>query len=195
MLDKLKSLFYSKMSIFLVIGLIFGLLAIYGLRHNYSKMNELRTAVNVADQQNGDVEKALQDLRKYVISHMNTNLTSGSNSIKPPIQLKYRYERLQTTEAERVKAYNTKVNNDGTTICTRQYPDPGYNPPRVQCLQDYVAKNSITDGGVPDSLYKFDFISPKWSPDLAGYSLIISFTSLLIFFGSYILSAIKKRLL
>lgn len=195
MIDKFKPVFNTRMSIFLVLAVFFGILSIYGLRSNYSKMTELRNEVAVADQQNGDVEKALQELRKHVISHMNTNLSSGNAAIKPPIQLKYRYERLQAQDTERVKAYNTQVNNDGTTLCTQKFPESGYNPPRVQCLQDYVAQKSIASSSISDSLYKFDFISPKWSPDLAGISLFVSILSMSIFVLSVAVKQIKKRLL
>jgi hypothetical protein len=27
---------------------------------------------------------------------------------------------------------------------------------------------------VPEGLYKFDFVSPRWSPDLAGWSLVFT---------------------
>ena len=33
---------------------------------------------------------------------------------------------------------------------------------------------------VPDSMYKFDFVSPSWSPDLAGFSLLGAALSALV---------------
>src|SRR6266704_2297718 len=64
------------------------------LRANYTTMTQLRSAVYTADQQNGNVEQALQSLRAYVGSHMNTSLATG-DGVYPPIQLKYTYARLQ----------------------------------------------------------------------------------------------------
>ena len=81
----------SKVSVraFLYLFIATALICIFAMRHNNEQMVKLRNAVYVADQQNGDINKALNDLRKYVYSHMNTNLSSGKGSIKPPIQLKY----------------------------------------------------------------------------------------------------------
>src|SRR5688572_25136496 len=73
--------------------LLFTLTAVVALRSNYTNMDNLRTAVYTADRDGGDVEKALQELRAYIGSHMNTGL-DDSNGIYPPIQLKYTYERL-----------------------------------------------------------------------------------------------------
>lgn len=150
------------------------LICINALRQNAFTTNKLREAVTVADQQNGDVEKALQDLRRHVYGHMNTNLTTGANPIKPPIQLKYRYERLMAAEQERMKTSNQQVTAKAESVCGQQFPGGGFNAPRVACIQDYVAANAVKAGGVADDLYKFDFVSPRWSPDLAGWSMVVA---------------------
>ena len=79
---------------FLAGFIVFGLLFVFNYRQNNINMIKLRDKVFVADEQNGDIEKSLRDLRSYVYGHMNTRLVSGPNAIKPPIQLKYQYERL-----------------------------------------------------------------------------------------------------
>ncbi len=159
----------------LLVAAVFLVIGIFALRQNNFTMIKLREAVTKADQENGDVEAALQALRKHVYSHMNTDLSSGSNAIKPPIQLKARYERLASAEQERIKQANAKVTADGEAKCSAQYPGAGFNAPRVACVQEYVRTNGSSAMGIPDSLYKFDFVSPSWSPDLAGWSLVISF--------------------
>ena len=180
---------------FLIPAVIFGVLAVTSLQGNYRTMTTLREAVYKADRENGDVEKALSDLRRHVYSHMNTNLVSGSNPIKPPIQLKARYDRLVETEKERVKALNAQITARGEQICGALHPAAGYNAPRVACLQEYVRTNSIGEMPVPDQLYKFDFISPKWSPDLAGFSLLLAFLFLALFIARLLLERyMKKRL-
>jgi hypothetical protein len=163
-----------KPAYFLVAAVLTGVVAIYALRENKLEANRLQEIVTTVDQQNGDVEKALQDLRRHVHSHMNTNLVSGSNAIRPPVQLKYRYERLVAAEQDRVKAMNEQITKKAEAICGQQFPAGGFNAPRVACIQDYVAANAVKAGGVADDLYKFDFVSPRWSPDLAGWSLIAS---------------------
>src|SRR5689334_4832698 len=81
--------------------LVCGVICTYALRGNYVTMTHLRSAVYSADQQNTNVEIALQQLRGFVGSHMNTSLTT-SDGVYPPIQLKYTYARLQQAEAARV---------------------------------------------------------------------------------------------
>lgn len=183
----------SKLFYVLLLSIIFGLIAVSALRDNYVTMTKLRTAVAVVDEQNGDAEKALQDLRAHVHAHMNTNLSSGNATIKPPIQLKARYERLQATEAVRVRTVNANVTTEGERICGAQYPGGGFNPTRVQCIQDYVGQNAVAESSVADDLYKFDFISPKWSPDLAGFSLVISIGLFIVFLLGTAKLQIKKR--
>ncbi len=166
---------------FLLPAIIFGLLAIHGLRSNYSTMVELREAVYTADQQNGDVEGALQKLRQHVHSHMNTDLTSGTNAIKPPIQLKARYDRLMAAEQERIKQLNAQVTAQAEQICAARHPEAGFNAPRVACIQEYVRTNGAKAQPIPDQLYKFDFVSPGWTPDLAGISLVLTVIFLILF--------------
>lgn len=162
-----------KPSYLIILALFFLALGVYGLRHNYSEMVRLRTAVAKADKENGDVETALRNLRKYVYSHMNTDLSSGSASIKPPIQLKYRYERLVKQETAKADSANKAVKLQGERICQQQYPSGVYNPDRVNCVAAYLRRHSVKPGTIPEELYKFDFISPVWSPDLAGISLLL----------------------
>jgi hypothetical protein len=167
---------------FLVGAFIFLAIGVYGLRQNNFTMIKLRQAVITADEKNGNVEKALDELRTYVYSHMNTNLSSGQNAIKPPIQLKNRYEKLVKAQEGSVEAYNKTVQQKGEAICAREFPALGYNAPRVACVQDYVGAHAKTAADeIPAELYKFDFVSPKWSPDLAGISLLISSLLFLLF--------------
>lgn len=184
---------FLKAWYFLVPAIIFALLAITGLRNNYATMVELREAVYVADQQNGDIETALSNLRKHVYGHMNTNLTSGSNAIKPPIQLKARYERLVAVEADKVKAANAQVGATGEQLCSAQFPAAGFNAPRVDCIQAYVGANAVKERAIPDQLYKFDFISPRWSADLAGISIVMSTIFFTLFAARLVLENYIRR--
>ena len=190
---RFKNILRSKLTYIFLLAVVFGLISISALRSNYMNMVELRNAVNTADKENGDVEKALQELRSHVYSHMNTNLATGNSAIKPPIQLKYRYERLQAKAGETVKVVNARVSVEGERICGAQFPSGGFNPNRVKCIQDYVAVNAVTENSVPDDLYKFDFISPKWSADLAGISLVITAILSIVFVVGVVKAQIKKR--
>jgi hypothetical protein len=136
-------------------------------------MVELRNAVFAADKEGGNVEQALQELRAYVNSHMNTDLDTGKG-VYPPIQLKYTYERLIKADQDRVNAANAAIYTDAQKHCEKLDPNSALGRSRIPCIQEYVKSHgSQTVRTIPDALYKFDFVSPKWSPDLAGWSLVL----------------------
>ena len=155
--------------LFIAANLIF----VFSLRHNNQTMIKLRDAVYVADKDNKDVNKALNDLRRYVYSHMNTNLSSGNNNIKPPIQLKYTYQRLYEAQLGQVESANQQIYTDAQNYC-QAINSAYYGTTRVPCVQNYVVNHGVknADVKIPAGLYQFDFVSPTWSSDLAGWSLI-----------------------
>ncbi len=163
-----------RTSYFIAACLLFATVAVFALRSNYQTMVTLREAVYQADREAGNVEQALQDLRLHVNNHMNTRLSGGPEGIYPPIQLKETYERLVIAEQERVNATNSQVYTDAQAHCERLYPGSFSGGPRVPCIEQYVKDHGASASAVPDALYKFDFASPSWSPDLAGWSLVFS---------------------
>lgn len=182
MLRRFLSFFWRlPVYVLLIMFVASGLFSVYELRHNNLTMIKLRDAVYEADKQGGDVNTALNNLRQYVYSHMNTNLSSGNNAIKPPIQLRYTYERL-VQEAE--KQVNDKgLYTKAADYCQAKIPASVSisGRSRIACVQDYI----LSHGGkpppkIPTALYQFDFVSPTWSPDLAGWSLVLT-TALFIF--------------
>jgi hypothetical protein len=157
---------------YFVVGLVvFGAVSLVALRHNNERMIVLRDAVYAADQNNGDVESALHSLRQYVYGHMNTSLTSGPNAVHPPIQLKYTYERhLQAQEAQ-LGAGDSALYQAAQTYCDSQ-SDVGSEV--IACIQQYAAAHGAQLAVIPPSLYEFDFVSARWSPDLAGWILVLA---------------------
>jgi hypothetical protein len=159
-------------------------------------MIKLRQAVFNADKQDGDINGALNNLRKYVYGHMNTNLR-GSNSSEPPIQLVNQFNRDVDAERARMVAMGSadKVYVDAQTICEKQ------GVPiieRAQCIQEYVTKNGK---GIPQlnlpakEVYTFDFASPLWSPDIAGFSIVLSIIFGLLLISRFITGFIIKKYL
>jgi hypothetical protein len=173
---------------FLVLALFFGLLSIYGLRHNNLTMVHLREKVYQADQNNGDVEGSLRNLRQYVYAHMNTDLASGNNAIYPPIQLKYSYDRALQAIKDAGGDKNSKIYTDAQNECEREHPQGLYGAGRIPCIQGYLATHSIqASSAVPTaSLYEFDFVSPRWSADLPGISLVLTTVFGLLFVGRWV---------
>lgn len=173
---------------FLAAALLTGFVAIMALRNNNLTVIKLRQEVLQVDQQNGNTEAALKKLRQYVYAHMNTNLAS-STSVYPPIQLKYRYERLAAAEKDRISMQNGNTYNNAQTYCEKNFPESFFGAGRLPCIQGYLDSHpNVQPIAIPDSLYKFDFVSPVWSADLAGLSLVLSGFLLAIFLILFTLS-------
>lgn len=171
---------------FFLVAVIFLAIGVYGLRQNNFTMIRLRQAVITADEKNTDVEGALENLREFVYNHMNTNLSGAEGSIYPPIQLKNRYEALVKKQSKNIDNYNKNIQDEGSKVCAKKFPKSGYNSDRVNCISDYVSRNAKTaSDAVPPELYMFDFVSPRWSPDLAGFSLLISAIFFILFACRY----------
>jgi len=163
---------------FLVAFLVFGVICLVSLRHNNEEMVRLRDAVYTADQNGGNVEGALRTLREYVYSHMNTSLASGPNAVHPPIQLKYTYERLEAAEESALGQGNSALYVAAQSYCEGQ-SDEGSEV--ITCIQQYAAQRGVQLAPVPASLYEFDFVSARWSPDMAGWTLLLTILSALGF--------------
>lgn len=144
----------------------------FALRHNNQSMGRLRDAVYAADQNNGNVVGALQNLQAYVTSHMNTNLATNT-SVYPPIQLKYTYQRLKDAANAQAAAANADLYTTAQKVCEAQNPNDFSGRNRVPCIEAYVsAQGGVKPATIPDSMYKFNFASPTWSPDFAGWMLV-----------------------
>ena len=170
---------------FLIGFIIFGLIAVFALRSNNETAISLRNKLYTVDQQNGDVSTALNNLRQYIYSHMNTNLASGPDAIYPPIQLKYTYQRLLAAEQSSANSTNTQIYTDAENYCQQAIPNGFSGRGRVPCIENYVTTHGTTAKAIPAALYEFDFVSPIWSPDLAGWSLVFCFIFLILFLARF----------
>jgi hypothetical protein len=170
----------------LVLFLISGLVCLAALRHNNTTMIGLRNDVYAADKANGNVEAALDKLRAYVYGHMNTNLSAG-NGVKPPVQLSYTYARLQENAAQ-----NSSLYIDAKNYCEAKIPASQSisGRGRIDCITQYVTDHGAKPANIPQGLYQFDFVSPTWSPDLAGWSLVAT----IVFFVGFIVSFLRHKL-
>lgn len=179
--------------ILLVSIVLWSALAVYALRANNLHMIELKQAVYTADEQNGDVELALQNLRDFVTSHMNTQMRSQDAS-EPPIQLVNQFNRLLQVEQARL------ANQDASQVyrAAQQACETGAIPltARAQCIQEYVVANGgqVAESSLPPKeLYTFDFASPRLSFDLAGIAIVLAVISILLLITRLIIGRIAKQ--
>jgi hypothetical protein len=166
--------------IFLGLAVFFVGLGVYAMRQNNLRAIQLRDQVVEADKNDVDVEVPLHALRTHVYSHMNADLSTGTG-VQQPVQLKYRYDRLVAAEKARVEAANGNIYTQAQAECEKRVPAGVSGGGRIACIEQYVSSNGVAENSVPDALYKFDFVSPVWSPDLAGFSLVIGAVFFLLF--------------
>ena len=102
------------------------LVAAFLLRQNNLEMVRLRAAVEQADQQNGDITKALLNLQHYVSAHMNTDLGEG-------IALQYSYQRAYEAAVQQAAsstnpqaALYAKVEEECRPVFQRTQSFPAY---------------------------------------------------------------------
>lgn len=160
---------------------VFGILSVNALVNNSKEAKKRYDQLIAVDQAGGDVESSLTHLREFIYSHMNTTIGSPTG-VYPPIQLKGTYDRLVAAEQAKLEASSATVYSDAQAECERRFPGAFFGGPRIPCITDYVTSHGVKLKDIPDGLYKFDFVSPSWSPDLAGWSLLALAGSLIALF-------------
>lgn len=163
--------------------ILVGLVAATFLRLNNIGMIERRTAVFSADKQGNQetIRARLFDLQRYSASHMN----AASGTIY--LEEQYRRDTRAAIEAASARDSANNINLQADAACKAQYG--GYSQAYVQCFAAELAKypsgsNAPDKADLPSpSLYRHDFTSPAWSPDFAGFSLVICALILLAITG------------
>lgn len=175
---------------FLLPFILSSVITVMALRDNNLRMIQLQNEVYKADETNTDIEGSLQRLRQHIHAHMNTD-PSTVNNVYPPIQLQHTYQRLVAAEKQRVQQQTANVYTDAQRFCEQQNPSGVSGRGRVPCIEAYVTERKVTERKIPDAMYKFDFVSPRWSPDLAGFSLVAS----IVLFVSLIVRVAARRIM
>ena len=182
-----------------VLLIIVGFLAATFLRLNNIGMVERRAAVIAADKvgnQDNTIQR-LYDLQHYVSKHMNTDLGKG-------VYLETSYQRDSQNlldKASNDQNPNGNIYKKAQEVCAPRFS--GYSTAYLQCTTGELAKypaSSDLIGAVklpPPSSYLHSYESPFWSPDFAGWSLVVcAVISLLIiirFVGLGILKLMLRR--
>jgi hypothetical protein len=168
------------------------------LRLNNIGMVQRRDAVIAADKQGepNNTRNRVLDLQHYVARHMNTSPND--------VYLEFQYERDRAAAVEQAataeNADNDVINQKVDAICKPQFS--GYNQGYVDCFAREFAKyapgqDPVSTVKLPDpDRYRFVFASPYWSPDFAGFSLLVSAGIILVIctrlISIWVLQAILK---
>lgn len=172
MFNRIKHPELIRVAIFSGLSLVFGLLFITGMVRNGNEAVIRYEKLVAVDKAGGDVETALNELRSYIYGHMNTEIGGGQNSIYPPIQLSGTYTRLVDKEQARVDDANSNLYSKAQDYCETTGSQGFSGRNRLTCIDTYIDENGTKIQTIDGSFYKYDFVAPRWSPDLAGFSLL-----------------------
>ena len=178
---------------FLVLAVVSGVVCAFALRANNQHMVRLRNDVYTADKQNTDIQEPLKALQAYVTTHMNTDLSAGNTSVYPPIQLEHTYARLVQSRKQQLQQQNASLYTQAQAYCEAlNHTDfSGHN--RVPCIEQYVESHGGKPAAaIPQALYEFAFASPVWSPDPAGWTMIIAGLSGLLFIVTFLVGRLTR---
>lgn len=145
------------------------LISLGALRQNNLKMLELREAVFIADKSGQGIEESLFNLRDHVSRHMNSDLPKLGDA--KAIQLKNSYDRDVAKEQNRFDAESKSVAQRAKNSCQSSKNELT----RVDCEQAYIKAHPVSPLEIiyPEK-YSIEFVSPRWSFDFAGWSIIIT---------------------
>lgn len=150
------------------------------LRLNNIGMVQRRDAVIAADKA-GDKESIkarLYDLQRYVATHMNADMSSSTSAVTLENQYKRDYQAA-LDQASSTSNPNGNIYKKAQDACAPKFRR--YSQAYLQCTIDYLSQfppsaNVTAPTNLPKaSLYRYSFVSPLWTPDFAGFFVLICF--------------------
>jgi hypothetical protein len=181
----------------LVLLVLAGFISATFLRLNNIGMVERRTAVTAADGVGNEAEtiKRLYDLQQYVSAHMNTDLGKG-------VYLESTYQRDSQTllnQASGDQNPNGNIFKKAQEVCAPRFSH--YSTAYLQCtigeLNKYPAATELIQivKLPPASAYLHDYESPIWSPDFAGWSVVVCAVLVLMIIVRFVSLGVLKLML
>lgn len=189
-----------QLIVMLLIGLV---LSASFLRLNNLEMDKRRTAVMQADKlaDKEATKQGLIELQRYVSAHMNTSLGKG-------FYLEHQYNRdkeAALNAATSTTNPNSAVYQQASIECRNRFQGgvASFRNDYVACVAERVrALSPSTDPTIGLKLpkaesYYYNFVSPLWSPDLAGimvlFCLIVTSVILLRVIAAVVLRIVLKH--
>jgi hypothetical protein len=158
----------------IVVLIIMAFVAATFLRLNNIGMVQRRDAVLAADKAGDEtaIQSRLYDLQRYVFSHVNAS--TG------PFYLEYQYRRdvqKAVDAASNDDNPNGNINVKAEAVCRPQFEV--WSQAYVQCFTEELSKyppssNPSDTVTLPKvDLYRHEYDAPLWSPDFAGWSILV----------------------
>ena len=180
----------------ILIPLLF--LAATFLRLDHIEMTRLRNIVEESDETDDDVRTAatIDELKKFVFSHTVINITEENGQTKisfgtGPFYLANQYYRKAAAilaEAEANVGDDSNPNGNvyaaAMAVCKPQaianswvWNSPGYIACMTGEINKYPTSETLTESikvELPSpSLYRFEFVSPLWTPTASGFTILV----------------------
>lgn len=143
------------------------------LRLNNVGMVQRRNAVMSADKHGdvNDIHARVYDLQRYSAAHMNADTNT--------FYLQGQYDRdsqKALQDAQAAAGGGSNANAEAEAVCKPQFS--GYSSAYLQCflreLEKRPSSEKLPDIKTPSpALYQYNFVSPLWSPDFAGFSVLV----------------------
>ncbi|HPQ82319.1 MAG TPA: hypothetical protein PL191_01085 [Candidatus Saccharimonas sp.] len=156
------------------------------LRMNNTGMVQRRNAVAAADKVGNvpDTTARIYDLQRWSAAHMNAD--SGT------FYLQEQYNRdaqRALSQSSDLSAASAQANADAEAVCHPQFN--GWSTAYMQCFLAELAKHpsseKLPEPKLPSpALYRYSFVSPLWSPDFAGWSIIGCLVIIIMIIGRII---------
>ena len=210
-LKQIQSLKNWQLFILLLLVIFVDLTA---LRLNNVGMVRRREAVEAADKA-GDVEaarKATIELANYVYNHMNSGgivYSDETHWFKANREVKIVWANIYESDMRKAEqiAREAESNNPNGNIfkkaeeaCRPRFHG-GYSLAYQQCILDEQNKYPASNQGqikaqYPNiSEYTYNFVTPLWSPDLAGWTTLLAFIIIIMIIVKMIITTILKLIL
>lgn len=194
----LKQLQRVKTWQLIIVLVIFGLLSATLLRLNNIGMVERRTAVFQADK-SGDDTRTVENLfalQRWSASHMNARTDT--------FYLEEGYKRAVKKATEEMKQTNNitaSIVEQADATCKARHGNY-YSSAYVVCFEAEQSKGYESGSQISTSvklpnpeLYRHEYSSPLWSPDFAGWSLLVCALIVVMIITRMISLAVLKLLL
>ena len=172
-----------------------GFVAATFLRLNNIGMLQRRTAVLQADK-TGDqqaIKARLYDLQRYVAAHMNTDMG------RIYLEGQYRRDTQQAIDVASSGNANGNIYKKAQDVCAPKFTS--YSYAYLQCTISYLsqfgpASNPTSEVKLPKAdAYRYSFVSPLWSADFAGLSVLLCIIILLVIITRLVVLSLLKAML
>lgn len=170
------------------------------LRLNNIGMVERRESVLNADEGTDSTitQTRLYDLQRYVSSHMNADM----GTIYLANQYKRDTQKIIDAASSTASYEDAKPFKEAQEVCAPRYANlGGYSQAYQQCVWDQLeshgeSANLSSDLQPPKTdQYRFSFVSPLWSPDFAGFTVVACFLIALLIVARIVALVVLKLIL